>query len=100
MKFKSRLGIRVAEQKVFQAEQQMLRKKFKVDADGIIKIEKKPLTEVIIQYGGYMLRAVTIIILFVLVATGILSLAYMYIAPEVPLKDILYELTEQFKGVV
>lgn len=99
MKYKSRLGTRVAEQKASDAEQQQLRKKYKVDADGVIKIEKKPAMEVVIEYGSYLIKTAIIITLFVLVATGILSLAYMYIAPEVPLKDILQELTNQFKGV-
>lgn len=97
MRQKVRLGTRIEQQKVFEKEQQKLKKKFKVDAEGVIRIEKKPLTEVIIQYGGYIIRIVIVILLFALIAIGVLSLAYMYIAPEVPMIDVLQELINQFK---
>lgn len=66
MRYKSRLGVRVAEQKASDAKQQQLRRKYKVDAEGIIKVEKKPVMEVMIEYGGYFMKTVIMMILFIL----------------------------------
>lgn len=98
MQYRKRLGQKVAEQRAFQAEQKVLRKKYKVDIDGTIKVQKKPVLEVIFENGSLIVRVILTIIAIILIGIAILALTYMYIAPEVPLKDVFMELAQQLKG--
>ena len=47
MKFDDRLANKVIKKEEFEQQQQKLRKKYDVEEEGIIRIEKKRLTEVI-----------------------------------------------------
>ena len=61
MKFDDRLANKVIKKEEFEQQQQKLRKKYDVEEEGIIRIEKKRLTEVLdvykrqcIRRGGYI----------------------------------------------
>ena len=49
MKYDNRLANKVIEKEEFEQQQKRLRKKYDVEEEGIIRIEKKRLTEILIK---------------------------------------------------
>ena len=58
MKYDNRLANKVIEKEEFEQQQKRLRKKYDVEEEGIIRIEKKRLTEILIKNVTALSRCV------------------------------------------
>ena len=58
MKFDDRLANKVIKKEEFEQQQQKLRKKYDVEEEGIIRIEKKRLTEVLIKNITILIKTI------------------------------------------
>ena len=74
MKFDDRLANKVIKKEESEQQQQKLRKKYDVEEEGIIRIEKKRLTEVLIKNITILIKTILGIIHILLSALGALSI--------------------------
>ena len=76
MKFDDRLANKVIKKEEFEQQQQKLRKKYDVEEEGIIRIEKKRLTEVLIKNITILIKTILGIIHILLSALGAICIHY------------------------
>lgn len=76
MKFDDRLANKVIKKEEFEQQQQKLRKKYDVEEEGIIRIEKKRLTEVLIKNITILIKTILGIIHILLSALGAICILY------------------------
>lgn len=95
MRYKNRLGVKIAQIQAQEAEQRHLRKKYKVLEDGVIEVKKKRLLEIVLGAGAGIVRTVVRIILLVLATVGLIAL--LYVGPRNELELIFRECVEQLE---
>lgn len=98
MKYRNRLGKKIAEKKAFEQEQKKLRKKYKVEDEGIIQVRKKRLIEILIKSGDSLIRKTAAIVLIMLAAIGLIALVYT--EPRAELKAVLEEVIRQLQVMI
>lgn len=95
MKYKNRLNEKIAEERAFEKEQQKLRKKYKVQDEGVIQIKKARLIEILIKNSVALIRVVATIILLILASIGLIAL--IYVNPRMELINIITEAIKQIR---
>ena len=88
MKFDDRLANKVIKKEEFEQQQQKLRKKYDVEEEGIIRIEKKRLTEVTI-----LIKTILGIIHILLSALG--AICILYPDTRVAMYNVFKDLIQQ-----
>ena len=76
MKYDNRLANKVIEKEEFEQQQKKLRKKYDVEEEGIIRIEKKRLTEILIKNVTALIKTILGILHICLSALGMICFLY------------------------
>ena len=93
MKFDDRLANKVIKKEEFEQQQQKLRKKYDVEEEGIIRIEKKRLTEVLIKNITILIKTILRIIHIFLSALG--AICILYPDTRVAMYNVFKDLIQQ-----
>ena len=93
MKFDDRLANKVIKKEEFEQQQQKLRKKYDVEEEGIIRIEKKRLTEVLIKNITILIKTILVIIHILLSALG--AICILYPDTRVAMYNVFKDLIQQ-----
>ena len=93
MKFDDRLANKVIKKEEFEQQQQKLRKKYDVEEEGIIRIEKKRLTEVLIKNITILIKTILGIIHILLSAHG--AICILYPDTRVAMYNVFKDLIQQ-----
>ena len=93
MKFDDRLANKVIKKEEFEQQQQKLRKKYDVEEEGIIRIEKKRLTEVLIKNITILIKTILGIIHSLLSALG--AICILYPDTRVAMYNVFKDLIQQ-----
>ena len=93
MKFDDRLANKVIKKEEFEQQQQKLRKKYDVEEEGIIRIEKKRLTEVLIKNITILIKTILGIIHILLSALG--AICILYPDTRVAMYNVVKDLIQQ-----
>ena len=92
MKFDDRLANKVIKKEEFEQQQQKLRKKYDVEEEGIIRIEKKRLTEVL-KNITILIKTILGIIHILLSALG--AICILYPDTRVAMYNVFKDLIQQ-----
>ena len=93
MKFDDRLANKVIKKEEFEQQQQKLRKKYDVEEEGIIRIEKKRLTEVLIKNITILIKTILGIIHILL--SAVVAICILYPDTRVAMYNVFKDLIQQ-----
>ena len=93
MKFDDRLANKVIKKEEFEQQQQKLRKKYDVEEVGIIRIEKKRLTEVLIKNIIILIKTILGIIHILL--SALRAICILYPDTRVAMYNVFKDLIQQ-----